>query len=308
MSKPRSRIVDFAVYLAVRVFVCIIQGLSLEAGCTLANIIAWLAYRIDRRHREVAMDNLCHALGDRTTAAERDAIVRSVYKHFCQVIIEISHLPRRMHPQNWRRYTAVVGGRRLVDCLLSDRPILLLTGHYGNWEMAGYVLGLLGFPIHSVARPLDNPYLEDYLRRFRERTGQKLLAKKGDFEKMQDILVQGGLLGTLADQDAGKRGIFVNFFNRPASTHKANAFLSLQYNVPILVSVARNAGRPFQYEMIAEELILPEDYEKHPDPVTAITQRFTSTLERLIREVPEQYFWLHRRWKHQPRRSKRRAA
>src|SRR5208282_4553765 len=98
-----------------------------------------------------------------------------------------------------------------------------------------YVLGLLGVKSYAVARPLDNPYLEDFLRRFRERTGQKLLAKRGDFEQMQTILGKGGIIATLGDQDAGQRGLFVDFFGRPASTHKAMAVLALEYNVPILV-------------------------------------------------------------------------
>jgi KDO2-lipid IV(A) lauroyltransferase len=174
--------------------------------------------------------------------------------------------------------------------------------------MAGYALGLLGFPAHAVARPLDNPYLDDFLRRFRERTGQKVLAKKGDFDQMQKILDAGGVIATLADQDAGQRGLFVEFFGRPASTHKAVALLALEHRVPMLVIGARNTGGPMRYQVIAQELILPEEYEGRPDAVRAMTQRFTTALERVVRTAPEQYFWLHRRWKHQPMSHRRRAA
>ncbi len=308
MSKPRRIVLDYLVYLLVRVFVCVVQMLSFEAACSFARVLAWLAYRIDRRHREVAHENLRQAFPNRWSDAQRDAIVRRVYSHFCQVLMEIIHLPRRLHINNWGQLVELNGGRRLVDCLLSGRPLLIVTGHYGNWEMGGYTLGLLGFTTHAVARPLDNHYLDDFLRLFRERTGQKLLAKKGDFGQMQHILSHGGVLATLVDQDAGQRGLFVDFFGRPASTHKAIALMAMEQHVPLLVIGARNAGEPMRYVMDVDELILPEEHEGQPDAVRAITQRFTAALERCVRTAPEQYFWLHRRWKHQPAKPKRKAA
>jgi KDO2-lipid IV(A) lauroyltransferase len=231
-----------------------------------------------------------------------------MYRHFCRLLMELIHMPRRLHIQNWRRYVILGDGRQLVDCLLSDRPLLIITGHFGNWELGGYTLGLLGFRTYAVARPLDNPYLDDLLRRFREHTGQTILAKKGDFDRMRRILSKGGVLATLADQDAGPRGLFVDFFGRPASTHKAIALMALEHRVPLLVTLIRNTGVPLQYDIIAQELILPEDYEGQPDAVREITQRLTSALEQGVRQAPQQYFWLHRRWKHEPPKPKRRAA
>src|SRR5262249_28633884 len=140
-----------------------------------------------------------------------------------------------------------------------------------------------------------------------ERTGQKLLAKKGDLHEMQRILSEGGVIATLGDQDAGQRGLFVDFFGRPASTHKAIAILALEHRVPILTMVVRNLGSPLDYEVTAEDLILPEDFEGRPDAIRVITERFTAALERGVRRAPGQYFWLHRRWKHQPMKERRRT-
>ncbi len=185
---------------------------------------------------------------------------------------------------------------------------MLVTGHFGNWELGGYAMAMLGFSSHAIARPLDNPFLDDYLRSFRERTGQKVLAKKGDFDEMQAILARGGILATLADQDAGQRGLFVDFFGRPASTHKAVALLSLEYNVPLVVIGTRKVGEPMRYRVDVGDVILPEEYQGKPDATRAITQRFTTALEKVVRAAPEQYFWLHRRWKHRPAAKKRRVA
>jgi KDO2-lipid IV(A) lauroyltransferase len=308
MSKPRSNLADFVVFLIIRLVVCFCQCLSAETLRTWARVLAWLGYHLDRRHREVAMDNLRQAFPDRYSERDRRRLVGSVYLHFCSVLMEILLLPRKLHAHTWRRHLHLAGGTILVDRLLSGRPLLLVTGHFGNWELAGYVLGLLGFPAYAVARPLDNPYLDDFLRTFRQRTGQRVLAKKGDFDNMQALLKNGGLLATLADQDAGQRGLFVEFFGRPASTHKAIALLALEYQVPLVVVGARRARDTMFYEAIVQEVILPESYPLRADGARSITQRFTTALEDLIRTRPEQYFWLHRRWKHQPRVGQKLAA
>jgi KDO2-lipid IV(A) lauroyltransferase len=311
MSKPRSAVVDFTVYLVIRVVVCVLQGMSLHMASKVAAGLAWLAYRIDRRHREVAHENIRLAFPGQYSDAQIDQIVRAVYRHFCTVIVEIVHIPRRLHLNNWPQHMELAtgaSGRKFTDMLLKDRPLVLVTGHFGNWELSGYIFGLLGYKVYAIARPLDNPYVDAYLRRFREATGQKVLAKKGDFDRIQEVLATGGILGTLGDQDAGPRGMFVDFFGRPASTHKAIALLSLEHNVPLCIAGAARKGEPLDYCGIVEDMIFPEQYHGQPDAVRAITQRLTTALERLVRRYPEQYFWLHRRWKHQPVRAQRRQA
>jgi KDO2-lipid IV(A) lauroyltransferase len=308
MAKERSKVADYAVYLLVRVVVCVIGMLSYQAALKLAGALAWLAYRVDRRHRLVADENLRHAFPGRYDDAQRDEMVRAVYQHFCALLMVIIHLPRKLHPTNWKRHVDMGGTGRLTELMVSGRPMLLVTGHFGNWEMGGYVLGLFGFTTYGVARPLDNPYVDNFLRRFREHTGQKLLSKRGDFDHMQEVLATGGVLGTLGDQDAGQRGLFVDFFGRPASTHKAIALLALEYKVPMLVLGVPRVGEPMRYRVLVGDIILPEEYAGRPDAVRAITQRFTSALEGMVREHPEQYFWLHRRWKHQPKVRGKKAA
>lgn len=306
----RSLATDYLVYAAVRLLVCVVQALSFEAACAWARGFAWLIHRIDKRHRQVARANLHHAFPGRYSEAQLAALIRAVYRHFCLMLVEILFLPRLAHQANWRRfmrYRSEAEARRMVDLWLSGRPVLMLSGHFGNWEVSSYVLGLLGIAFCGIARPLDNPHLDAWLRRFREAQGQKILAKKGDFDEMQKVLARGGVIGTLADQDAGQRGLYVNFFNRPASTHKAVALLALEHNVPIAVIAAARLEGPLRYLAMVEDVIYPEDYADRPDAVKAITQRYTRALENLIRQYPEQYFWVHRRWKHQPAPPKKRA-
>src|SRR5262245_43546269 len=167
MARQRSRVADYLVYLVVRVVVCVFQMLSFEQARRLARLLGWLAYRLDSRHRLVALDNLRHAFGEHYSEPQREAIVRAVYEHFCTLAVEMIQLPRRLHPTTWRRHVHDSLDRRLVERALSGRPMLLVSGHFGNWELAGYVTALFGFENYAIARPLDNPHLDRFVRQFR---------------------------------------------------------------------------------------------------------------------------------------------
>jgi Kdo2-lipid IVA lauroyltransferase/acyltransferase len=308
LAKPRRPVTDYAVYLAVRSVVAVLQGLSPRVARLLARGLAAIAFRFDRRHRDVAKENLRHAFPGRYTEPELDRLVLRVYQHFLTLVVEIAHLPRKLHVHNWCKYIELINGEKTLHGLTCGRPMMIVTGHFGNWEMAGFALGLLGFRTFAVARELDNPHLERFLKQFRQKTGQKILAKKGDFDQMQSLLENGAIIATLADQDAGPRGLFVDYFGRPASTFKSIALLSVEFNVPILVIGVPKVAEPMQYHIEAIDLIDPADFGDRADAVKAITQRYTSAIESIVRRHPDQYFWLHRRWKHQPPVRKTKAA
>jgi KDO2-lipid IV(A) lauroyltransferase len=304
--RPRRRWLDYLVYLAVRLIVAIAQMMSVEQSYAFARLLAAVLYRVDVRHRQVGIENLRMAFGDRYSEAERDRIVREVYLHFCMVLMEILQIPRKLHPTTWRDRITLVGHEKVVDQLMKGGPVIMLSGHFGNWEMAGYLFGVFGYPPHSVARTLDNPYLDRFLRSFRERTGQKMIPKSGGYDQMLEVLRNGGVLSFLADQDAGQNGMYVEFFGRLASTHKAIALLAIEHNAPVVVGYARRIGPGFRYEVGCDEMITPDEWTGSADDARLLTQRFTTALERAIRRSPEQYLWLHRRWKHQPKPRKSR--
>jgi KDO2-lipid IV(A) lauroyltransferase len=310
MAKKRAPWIDYTVYLLTRVTVCVVQAISWSWALGFARLLAGLAYRVDRRHRAVANDNLRHAfpgLGQ----SEREALVRSTYEHFAAMVVEMIRLPRSLRPANVEHYFHWADPQDLERMLAwgrSGRPLLGLTGHFGNWEVLSYVFGMGGCRGGIVGRRLDNPYLERLLGNVRRTTGLTLLDKNRDYQQMLDILERGGALGLVGDQDAGPRGLFVDFLGRPASTFKSIAVLSLQYGAPILVLGAARVAHPLRYVIYLEDTILPEHYAGRPDATQAIALRYTQALERLIRRHPEQYFWLHRRWKTQPRVRTGRAA
>jgi KDO2-lipid IV(A) lauroyltransferase len=299
--------VDYLAYLAVRLVVCFMQALTIEQSYAVGRCLALGLYLISARYRNVGLENLRLAFGDQYTEAERQQMIRDTYDHFFMMIAEMLHIPRKFHPTTWRDRITLVGHQPVVDRLLKGGPVIMLSGHFGNWEMAGYLFGVFGFPPFSVARTLDNPYIDRFLRSFRERTGQKLIPKHGGYEQMLQVLRSGGVLSFLADQNAGERGLFVEFFGRPASTHKAIALLAIEHHAPVVVGYARRIGPGFRYEVGCAEVIHPDELTGTADDVRLLTQRYTSALERVIRLSPEQYLWLHRRWKHQPKPKKKPA-
>jgi KDO2-lipid IV(A) lauroyltransferase len=314
MSERTSRreVFDFSVYALVRVAIFALQMLPWLVIRMMARVISRLGHAFDGRHRLIAQDNLRHAFPD-LDEREIQRLSRASFDHFVIMIFEVIRFPRIVNEANLDDYFryASPDTRERVDALMdSGRPLLVLTGHFGNWEVFNYVGGIAGHPANVIARRLDNPYVDRLIDRIRCKTGQRILDKRYDYSLMLDALERKEMLGMLGDQDAGPKGQFVDFLGRPASTYKSIALLSLKYSAPILVFGAARISHPMQYHLYLEDVILPEDYAGKPGAIEEITQRYSDALERLVRRYPEQYFWFHRRWKSKPkkRRSISKAA
>jgi KDO2-lipid IV(A) lauroyltransferase len=212
-------------------------------------------------------------------------------------VLEVAHVPRKIHETNWRRYIALRDVAPLMRLLVGERPVIVVTGHFGNFELGGYALGVLGFPTFTVARNLDNPYLDRYLAGFRAATGQHLIPKNGGYEQIERVLSGGGTMAFLADQYAGEKGCWVEFFGRPASAHKAIALLALEHKAPLAVCYARRRDGPMQFEMVSAAIADSRDASAELGNVRDITLWYHGQLERAIRSSPDQYWWVHRRWK-----------
>ncbi|HJZ59527.1 MAG TPA: hypothetical protein VKE74_31575, partial [Gemmataceae bacterium] len=208
--KRRKPAVDLAVYLVVRLVVCLVQAVSPRLAFKLAEWLAWVAFKVDKRHREVAAENLRFAFPELAADSARlNRLVRATYRHFAAVAVEMILIPRKMHVTSWRRYVSMYPGTGIISPSFSRRACLIVTAHFGNWEIAGRLIGLFGLKTYAIARVLDNPHLERFVKRFRQGTGQTVIAKKDDFDRLADVLGKSAKVATLADQDAGQRGLFV---------------------------------------------------------------------------------------------------
>ena len=291
-----QRLLQFAGYLALRAVVCVLQCLSADACLALSDAFAVLMYDVLRMRRRLIEENIRAAYPQWSEARVRRT-ARQMWRHLLLLVAEISQLPRKLHDTNWREHVALFNGRETVRALLGRRPVILITAHFGNFELAGYVMGLLGFPTYTIARTLDNPYIDRFVNQFRATTGQYIIPKKGGYDQMLDVLARGGTLAFLADQYAGVKGCWVEFFGRPASAHKAIGLLAMQHDAIVAVGYARRTDGPWRYANGMTQVADVRSGQPQMQDVRRFTQWYTTELETMIRLAPDQYWWLHRRWK-----------
>jgi len=298
-------IVDYAAYIAVRAAVCVIQALSIETCQAWSRRLAWLLWHVVRIRRSTVEENL-HTAFPQLTPQQRQTIALAMWEHLLVMIVEIAHAPRKIRRANWRAHLHMPEMAAIVRRLLDRRPVVIISGHLGNFEMGGYLLGLHGFPTHTIARPLDNRYLDRWVNEFRAATGQYMLPKHGSSQQIEELLAAGGTLVLLGDQHAGEGACWVEFFGRRASTHKAVALFTLAGNAPTLTGCVYRVGRPMHFELRVAEVVDPADSQFSLGSIPLLTQWYTRCLEELIRQAPGQYWWLHRRWREERNNGRRR--
>ena len=304
---PRSlatRCLDLAAYAAVRVVICIVQSLPRETCERQARRLSgFLAHRV-RLRRTIVRDNLRQAFPAMTVEQRRET-AREMWEHLLLMVVEIAHANRVIHKTTWRRYLRIHGMEQFVRTLWLNRPKVILSGHYGNFELAAFLFGVFGFRIYSVARELDNPLLDTFVTDFRESRGQRILPKKGSAPDVALVLEENGAIGLLGDQAAGPKGCLVDFFGRPASVHKAIGVFALSATAPVIVCSATRRGGLFDYDLRLEGVADPAAEGPETGDLKALSQWYTSLLEDVIRRQPGQYWWVHRRWRVKPRKRKR---
>ena len=287
---------DWLTYVVVRVGICIVQ--SLPRRFLEQQARKWshfLAYRVNIR-RDVVRDNIERSFPEWTDEECREA-GRAMWEHLLLMVIEIAHAPRVIRKTTWRRHLRIEGLEQLIRTLWLDRPKVVLSGHYGNFELAAFLFGVFGFQLFSVARELDNPFLDQFVTDFRESRGQKILPKKGSAPDVAAVLEENGAIGLLGDQAAGRKGCRVDFFGRPASVHKAIGVFALSSEAPVIVCTATRRDGLFSFDLRVEGVMDPCDNRPEVQGLTEISQWYTDLLEGAVRRRPDQYWWVHRRWR-----------
>lgn len=302
-------------YVVFSAILFAVRCLPVSASVRFANGLAWFLTTVLPRRAtryQVAAENVRRAFGDDLTDAEVNSFIEGMWQHLFRMVVEIIQMPRRVRLYNCSDVLRFTGRNSCVKAVMQGRPVLFLGGHFGNWEISVNTFGDFGFPMGVVARDLDNPWLHRWFQDFRESTGNWMISKKGASTELVQTMEARRNASLLGDQDAGKRGVFVDFFGSPASTFKSIALLALQYDAIIVVGgawrlphVEQYGSRWVNFDLTTEAVIDSRDFTD-VDAVPQLTQCFTSAIEDLIRRAPEQYFWVHRRWKTEPR--KKRAA
>jgi KDO2-lipid IV(A) lauroyltransferase len=293
-----ARLLHVIEYAAARILVAVVLSLGFERTVRITEILADLHYRLDRKHRERALRNLRKAMPE-LSEAERERIARESVRSFIRTFAEVAWMPRLVRPG---RFPAGVAfdvhpeTRRILD---AGESAIFFTGHMGNWEFGGQMMAIAGWPLVVVARPLDNPLLDRYVLGLRQRLGERVVSKHGAVRELVAALREKSLLAVVVDQNTGRHGVFVEYFGRPASTTPVPATLALRFGVPMLPGWCERTPGGFVLRIDA-----PLDYTPTGDrdrDVVALTQLMTRRVEAWVRYKPEQWLWMHRRWKTKPK-------
>lgn len=293
-------------YLGARLMAGALMTAGVDTGLALAKGVAKPLYPLFRRHAVRTREHVGLAF-PHWSSKQVEEVTCQAFEHLAMVGVEILHTPRAMHPNAWEKCVDVSGlAPEAVELLSSRKPAILLTGHIGNWEMLGYSLATLGYPMHAIARPLDNPLVNQWIFGIRQRRGMRILDKDRASHKAKALLDAGQPVGFIADQNAGPKGCFVPFMGRLASTHKSVALLAASCNAPIICGEAIRQpmganGRRFHYKLETSDIIWPQEWADQEDPVFYITARWAHAVEKAIMQHPGQYLWMHRRWRSRPK-------
>jgi Kdo2-lipid IVA lauroyltransferase/acyltransferase len=277
----------------------LLRALPLERAVRLGAAAGSLAMALDSRNRPIAMRNLEIAFPEKDLAARR-AILRDAYRNFGRMAAEWVHF-FDLDPANIERQVTYAGREHWDQAirLSAGRGILVLTGHFGNFELLSVGHSLHGSPIAIVQRPNRNPTLDRAVAARRLRHGNLTIARKGAGREVLRLLRQNWMVAVPLDLDV-RHGVFVDFFSQPASTSDALARLAIATRAPVLPAFMVREGTSTRHRIT---ILPPIQAVRSSDREAALqryTQQFTSIIESMIRRHPDHWNWIHRRWKTRP--------
>ncbi len=274
------------------------QRLPERAGYRLGSAIGTAMRWLSPRHHRIVMTNLRLAFGEEKSEGELRAIAHGCYRHLGKCLTEFIRLPG-MTPEEVRRVTDLKGAEHIEAALARGNGAIILTAHLGNWELTGARLAVEGYPLTVIARPQRDTALTDYILRTREAAGMRVLHRDFSVRRSLKALRSNQVVGILLDQNAGDDGIFVDFFGHPASTAPGAAAFALRTDAVVLPTHSwRNPDNRLSI-VIEEPAPLIRTGDRDHD-LLANTAQYTKMIESHIRAHPEQWFWLHKRWKSRP--------
>jgi KDO2-lipid IV(A) lauroyltransferase len=295
VSDPR--LPHYAQYYAIRGAVAALDRLSLRRAGRIGEWLGALGYR-PLGIRRAVVERQVRAAFPELNEPEVLRIARASYEHLGRTSIEAALLAGYSPAQVRAMFDRVEGADVLAAARAEGKGVLLVSGHLGNWELAGAFVAASGVPIEAVARGMENPLFDRYITRTRHDLGMTVVHDSEAVRRVPRAMREGKGVAMLVDQGAaGLASSWVPFFGRYAKTPRGPAVFALRLGAPVVFATAlrQPSGR---YVMYYERIPVHPTGDREAD-VDRIVADYTATLERWIRRAPEQYFWHHRRWKHQ---------
>lgn len=260
--------------------------------------LAMLAYALWPRLRRVGLFNLRLAFPEWKESARRRVVV-GLFRNFGRMLADFAHFPK-WNRENIEQLIIYDGFENYERARSMGKGVLFLTGHFGNWELGSFAHGVYGYPCHFIVREMDNPLLDALINGYRCLSGGRDIEKRDFAREVLRAFKFGEAVGILIDQNmAGSEGVFVEFFGRPACTTTGPARIARKAGVPIVLGLVIWDAKLGKHRLRFD----PVEWIKREDPEEEIvvnTANFTRKIEEYIRRYPDQWLWVHRRWKTRP--------
>lgn len=291
----RRRFSRFALVILIKGIAAISRLLPLGIAVSLGGQLGLLLYYVLRRHRMASLINLKIAFGSQKTPLELTQIIKKSFVHLGKSLIEILMLPT-LPPHKIDALVSWEGEEYLKNT--DGKGVILITGHIGNWELMGAAIARRGYPIHAIAAPLYNPRIDKLIINLRSLFGVKTISRgtPSSSRKILEVLRKKEILALLIDQDTRVDGVFVPFFNKKAYTPSGAAQLAVRTNaVTVMAFITRLSHN--RHKITIEKPLMLFRTENKKNDIENNTALFTSHIERHICAIPEQWVWMHQRWK-----------
>ncbi len=286
------------VYRLLLMAVNAVGSLSLSRGSRLGALIGRLLFSVDVTRKRVVMENLSLSFAGKMSPEEIEETAGRVFENLGRVFFEVCWA-WRLDPENWPEFFRIEGREHMEAALGKGRGVLSLTAHFGNWELLTIAGFILGVNLGIVYRPLDFPPLDRLIIDLRTRLGAEVIPRERSLRRLLSLLRRNGTAALLMDQNVDwYEGVFVDFFGRPACTSKGMALLALKSGAPVVPVFMVREKDGFVVRFLPE--IQPVATGDRTKDIEDSTQRYTKAIEDMVRQYPEQWFWVHRRWKTRP--------
>ena len=288
----------FFIIILSHVAVGLLSLLSFIPFPILTKVGAWLGgiyYPVDGKRKKIGLDNLRLALGEDHSDQELKTILKSVYRNMGSALMEFAAIPR-MSKEAIRKRIRMVGREKLEASKQEGRGVVLLTAHIGNWELNAQCVAAYGFPLYGIGREANVKRLHDYIVRSRESHGNRVFVRDNAMRKILKVLKKGEIVGILVDQRGStSRGLMIDFFGHPAPTDPVLAKMILRSGAVVMTCFGvRNPDNHHTFTISDPiQINLTGDSDKD---ATEMTQAYLSAIEHYIKEHPDQWLWMHRRW------------
>ncbi|MEN6568205.1 MAG: lysophospholipid acyltransferase family protein [Veillonellales bacterium] len=283
-------------YTIVKVFSAVVCILPASVCRCFGNALGALCWPIvPQKRKRMAIHNIISSLAvNEKTAA---AIAKQSTTRFGKMFLEVLRIPR-LNAANIGHHVRMIGGEYLTEALSHGHGAVLATAHSGNWELLGAALAMHDYPLVAVVQKQTNAAMDRFINEYRTRAGMYVTYKTGVREMIR-LLGDGKIVGLLIDQDAGGDGVFVDFLGRPASTPQGAAALARLKGAPIVPAFITENSDGSHSAVIHPPVWVNKTTDRDED-IRVTMQLLTKIVEQHIRKHPQEWFWLHNRWKHRP--------